>query len=986
VYGVGALLALSVLVLGVPWLIVSWGEWRALAEVVRHPSVLFGADDGRVIMGLLTLVGAVAWVVLAFCVLVEVVAWARSRDRPAEPRGWLRVPRGLVRPLIAAVFSMTMAMGSSHSMAAPVDAPIVFVDEWYSETATVADDLRIDTGVAEPQAPAHAVMPEASHQAANMTTVIVAPGDTLWSIAERAYNDGTQWKRIAEANADLISGDVICVGWSLKIPPLSPSVQTDPLRDETPSVGGDAQGNSTIVVEEGDCLWDLAQTHLGDPLRWPDIMEMNTHVITDPDVIQPGWVLNLPSAGVPTAVPTDAVAIGEEPVRPDSTSADTPPGTAGTITSSATGETVEGHSTSGESVVESGSEPAAESVGASLDGAASGEVDPRGGILGESGPIQPAPGEGESAGVGPSDVPAMPADVPPAAPADGSQETADSAHGQESPGESSPSPAIAMTGLGVLLAAGVGYVLRKRRQNQLRERPLGRRIPHPSVSATRLETALGNQADQESPLQDRLGPPTDSARVIVGLSDAGETHWADLEEAGTLTLAASEPDDLDASMTAACLGLASGGWAKDVEVHLVTAHPEVFSGFETVVLHGSPSEALGVLRTTVTDRREGLSGRSLADARREGAEAFRPMVFAFADFNDPVSTGEVAQLLKPNVGVSALVTSTQSVITGAGVSIDQSRRAILHPSGLGLTPSLLDDRDLVAELLKATLSLDTTPAWWSADHAAPAASDANFEDPEMMIDWEEPPIPPTDPDPPTLFLLGPVELREAKGTPPVRAERSCIEYCCWLLEHPGATPAQMAQGLMVAESTRRSTMSRLRTWLGADSADASYLPEAYSGRIRLSVHVTSDWARLRHMIRLGVERTDTETLMECLRLVRGEPLEDVAPFGWHWSEELRTDMVSVIRDIGIVVARRCLSDGRPDEARWACERALLGAPEDERLLCTWAEIEQEEGNNLQMVRLATRITRNARIQGVDLLPDTEQALRRMARATSHVGV
>ncbi len=57
----------------------------------------------------------------------------------------------------------------------------------------------------------------------------------------------------------------------------------------------------SVVVERGDTLWDLADEHLDDPYRWPEIYEENRGdpqpgggALTDPDLIQPGWELDLP--------------------------------------------------------------------------------------------------------------------------------------------------------------------------------------------------------------------------------------------------------------------------------------------------------------------------------------------------------------------------------------------------------------------------------------------------------------------------------------------------------------------------------------------------------------------------------------------------------------------------------------------------------------------------------------------------------------------
>ncbi|MGH4029346.1 BTAD domain-containing putative transcriptional regulator [Actinomycetota bacterium Odt1-20B] len=65
------------------------------------------------------------------------------------------------------------------------------------------------------------------------------------------------------------------------------------------------------TVTEGDTLWDIAQQHLGDALKWPRIYALNKDRIqddgtrlTDPDLIRPGWHLTIPAAPTPPARPT----------------------------------------------------------------------------------------------------------------------------------------------------------------------------------------------------------------------------------------------------------------------------------------------------------------------------------------------------------------------------------------------------------------------------------------------------------------------------------------------------------------------------------------------------------------------------------------------------------------------------------------------------------------------------------------------------------
>ncbi|MBE3013087.1 LysM peptidoglycan-binding domain-containing protein [Microbispora sp. NEAU-D428] len=60
--------------------------------------------------------------------------------------------------------------------------------------------------------------------------------------------------------------------------------------------------HSAYQVRRGDCLWTIAERHLGDGDRYTEIADLNMgRVMTDgarftqPDVIRPGWVLRMPA-------------------------------------------------------------------------------------------------------------------------------------------------------------------------------------------------------------------------------------------------------------------------------------------------------------------------------------------------------------------------------------------------------------------------------------------------------------------------------------------------------------------------------------------------------------------------------------------------------------------------------------------------------------------------------------------------------------------
>ncbi len=59
----------------------------------------------------------------------------------------------------------------------------------------------------------------------------------------------------------------------------------------------------TYTVKRGDTLSSIAEEQLGDASRWPEIFVLNRHIISDPDEISPGQVLNMPGdSSEPTPV------------------------------------------------------------------------------------------------------------------------------------------------------------------------------------------------------------------------------------------------------------------------------------------------------------------------------------------------------------------------------------------------------------------------------------------------------------------------------------------------------------------------------------------------------------------------------------------------------------------------------------------------------------------------------------------------------------
>ncbi|MBK0403127.1 LysM peptidoglycan-binding domain-containing protein [Adhaeribacter sp. BT258] len=62
-----------------------------------------------------------------------------------------------------------------------------------------------------------------------------------------------------------------------------------------PAAGATA-GMDTYTVKSGDSLSKIAKNFYGDAQQWKKIHEANKDQISNPDLIQPGWVLKIPKA------------------------------------------------------------------------------------------------------------------------------------------------------------------------------------------------------------------------------------------------------------------------------------------------------------------------------------------------------------------------------------------------------------------------------------------------------------------------------------------------------------------------------------------------------------------------------------------------------------------------------------------------------------------------------------------------------------------
>jgi nucleoid-associated protein YgaU len=1037
--GLASLALLVGLVVGVPAaLLVLGGD-----PVPRHVDLgglwaaLLRPDDGTVLARLLALVGWVAWVVFTLSLLVELVNLVRRRSSAVVLPGLGGVQQwaaGLMLAVVALGGAAQLASGpaspsSAVARAVPEPggssrtAPGAPTSSGASGTSSGPSASRpaprgsavapVHPAVADPEGGAKARRPAAVPSAPSgrrERVHVVRTGDDLWSLAEHYYGRGQEWRRIAAANPDRLTGgpDRLTVGWRLVVP--------EDGRADGPK-GGSAEGGddpASVRVRSGDTLTSIAERALGDAGRWTELYRANRDQLSDPDELPVGLSLRLPQrssdrdhSGNDDEVRRSAGPGQATPPEAPTSVPDSPPTVAPT------------------------SRP--------------GTPAPHG-----STPSEPEPEPTRAAPTAPAD--------PAGQPADGGASTSDDA-ADRTPADTEAARLLVpgLATVGGLLAAALVSGLAVRRRWQLQRRPVGRRIAHPPAATRPVEVALARRArpiglrtldrasravaaacteagvavpalrsasvSKEWLVLAMTGPTPPAPRcfvdtggtwslaaqdvdalrsvpgigeaarpwpllVTLGVDDAGSERVVDLESFGLLAVTGEH--DLGTSVLAAmALELACSPWTDDLRLTLVgderlspaLAQHNVQTAHDVDAL-------LDRLEQAARGRREHGRGLDARDLRLDAdlGEAWTPEVVLVDAPLTPSQTARLAGLCtgQPGAGFTAVVRGRVDAAP-ATLTLDADGRGTLLPDGVRMVPQTLpaEGLDPVVELVAATGSEETGPApWWSsADPPAPPdnvtylgrrrrTDERDEQERRAAVQARITEAADGTARYPLLQLIGPVELLGAAGTPPARAAKQCLEYCAWLLEHPGTTAQAMAAGLLVAEGTRRSNMSRLRTWLGSDGEGEPYLPDAYSGRIRLDPAVSSDWHQLRLLVGDGIDRAPSSVLELGLRLVRGAPLADAAPVQWHWAEELRTDIVSCVRDIGVELARRAVDEGDLDLARWSASRALVAAPGDELLLAARIRTEHLAGNAAETERLSLQLAQQARSLGVDLDPAT----------------
>jgi nucleoid-associated protein YgaU len=166
----------------------------------------------------------------------------------------------------------------------PFERPRVFVapPSLPPSRPPVARVAPVQPAAPTPVAPVAPAISAAPNGPANLTAVIVKPGDSLWKIAQQNLGKGLRWHDLLSVNPGIADANRIVAGSRIYLPAAAASTRTA----------------TKITVKEGDTLTSIARAHLGHASYWSCIAQANP-AIRDGNVIFEGQVLLIPAGCKP---------------------------------------------------------------------------------------------------------------------------------------------------------------------------------------------------------------------------------------------------------------------------------------------------------------------------------------------------------------------------------------------------------------------------------------------------------------------------------------------------------------------------------------------------------------------------------------------------------------------------------------------------------------------------------------------------------------
>ena len=273
------------LLIGIPILLIVGVGWPLSQEIPSGSDIFIAIKTGAIPpLIILKSISLVVWALwFQMLVGVGIEAWAHLHGRVA--------PRVVFIPSFIQRFSARM-MGTVLFLVFSIQNPGISLAD--NQELLAPTTIEMDVESSETKSLIHTV----------------ERCDSLRVLAERYLGDPDRWTEVfvlnqgqsQEDGESLTDPARLQPGWELIMPtdarvPTSAKLQIDevPDRSHQPGSALPELHQPLVTVQEGDTLWGLAAHHLNDPERWVDIFNSNQDIIQEPDVILPGWQLQIPA-------------------------------------------------------------------------------------------------------------------------------------------------------------------------------------------------------------------------------------------------------------------------------------------------------------------------------------------------------------------------------------------------------------------------------------------------------------------------------------------------------------------------------------------------------------------------------------------------------------------------------------------------------------------------------------------------------------------
>ena len=917
--GVASAASLFGLLVGIPVLLIIGVGWPLPQGIPSGSEALTALKTGAFSPSLiLKPISVVVWVLwLQMLAGVGIELWAHFHGRVAPrvsfiPSFMQRLSARLMGTVLLIAFSIqhpSAVMADNQDLLAPTTVEIDADQIWGIEPNNVDDSTA-------PEGTAIEVPVTQSTDAARLVHT-VSRRDSLRVLAEQYLGNPDRWTEVFVLNQGQTQADGETLtdparlqpGWELVMPadarlPTSSEFNIDevpPSSQQTDAAPMELD-DLLVTVQEGDTLWDLAAHHLNDPQRWVDIFNSNQDIIQDPNVILPGWELQIPALDVEPAVsrplavllpPPDDLAKPEiQPLPPPDDLA----------------KPVAAYTTSRPTVVASVASPSAEQQSAPSSqtmfavGGLGVFASSLGWVLARLRRTQRRRMPSGRMPVPPSETAVqLQQELVAAADPDSALFLDASLRVLSSRVAGNPPPDI----IGVTLSSNCVSI----HLSAPGEAPAGFHTGDDSTT-----WILPREAALENLLAEADGIPAPLPTLATVGRQHGHECLLNLEHLVTLSLE-GDPVAIAELCSAMATQLASSHLADDLTV-LCVGFGQDLTVFERVDYVPDVASAIERIRHQQRQNQAMLGSHPVPLDRRLGSsdDFWHPMVILVPNRVDEEEAAQLLEACDPSVCAVA-----HGLDGAMWVGQFDEDGLLLQPIGLRLEPYGLSGNAFaaVAELAstaKDTVGVElTVPA---SSHLSQHHQDASADN-LLDVDIE-------------VRVIGTVEM---VGAAQPFTSRRALDLVAYLAFHPeGADREQLRTHIWPSDdppskSTLANTVSRARRALGTNSDDESYLPRVSSeGIYRLTTGVGTDVSRFEALVSAARNETGDrgrQHLRSALALVRGIPFSGGAGDMFRWADfGLRTHIDCLVDTAAHELAKRSLDAGDVEGARSAVMTSL----------------------------------------------------------------